>query len=191
MSGPEMNRSGKLSNFMSNAGASWGWVWPGSRIRGRKKFAQTGSNMKQDVPGHVIVAAFNDKRGAGQALDMLKELARDHLVIGVGNAAVLRRDEDDILRITQISDLRTGGSAAIGGFVGRVAGLLAGPIGWAALGGASIGAMAFRLCDAGFPEKRLRQIGGSLTPGTSALIAEVEPTWIAGWGGCWPEWAPM
>ena len=132
----------------------------------------------RDVPIQVIVAAFDSRRGARFALERLKEMAEGRLVIGVCHAAVLRRGEDDRLRITQTSDLRTGKSGAIGAFVGGVAGLLAGPIGWAALGGAWIGAMAYRLRDAGFPAERLRQIGGSLTPGTSALIVEVERTWV-------------
>lgn len=132
-----------------------------------------------DVPIQVIVAAFNNRRGARYALERLKEMAEDRMVMGVCNAAVLRRGDDDRLRITHASDLRTGKSGAIGAFVGGVAGLLAGPIGWAALGGARIGAMAFRLRDAGFPAERLRRIGGSLTPGRSALIVEVEGMWVA------------
>ena len=132
----------------------------------------------RDIPIQVIVAAFDSGRGAMYALERLKEAAEDRLLIGVCHAAVLRRGEDDRLRITQTSDLRTGKSGAIGAFVGGVAGMLAGPIGWAALGGAWIGAMAYRLREAGFPAERLRQIGGSLTPDTSALIVEVERTWV-------------
>lgn len=136
--------------------------------------------MDEGVPIQVIVAAFNTEEGASQALAKLKELAAtDKELFGIRNAAVLRRDDDNKLRIKETHDMRTGKGALIGGVVGGVVGLLAGPVGWAALGGAAIGGLATRLRDSGFSDERLRQIGESLTPGTSALIAEVEHRWVA------------
>jgi len=56
--------------------------------------------------------------------------------------------------------------------------LIAGPVGWVTVGGAAVGALAARLRDTGFPDRRLREVGESLKPGTSALIVVVEHRWV-------------
>jgi uncharacterized membrane protein len=66
----------------------------------------------------------------------------------------------------------------VGGVAGAVVGVIAGPVGWAALGGAAIGGLASKLRDTGFRDERLRQMGDSLTPGTSAIVAVVEHEWV-------------
>src|SRR5262249_38167885 len=58
-------------------------------------------------------------------------------------------------------------------------GLLAGPIGWAALGGGVLGGLAAKLHDGGFPDARLKQLGMGLTPNSSALVAVIEHRWVA------------
>jgi hypothetical protein len=57
--------------------------------------------------------------------------------------------------------------------------LLAGPIGWAALGGAVIGGLVAKSHDGGFSDARLKQIGESLKPGSSAIIAVIDHVWVA------------
>jgi sporulation protein YlmC with PRC-barrel domain len=47
-----------------------------------------------------------------------------------------------------------------------------------AAAGAGTGGMAARLIDLGFPKEFLRDLQDSLEPGSSALVALVEPTWI-------------
>jgi uncharacterized membrane protein len=59
-----------------------------------------------------------------------------------------------------------------------VVGVIAGPIGWATLGGAAIGGLAAKLRDGGFSDNRLRKVGEGLTPGSSAIIAVVEHEWV-------------
>ena len=54
---------------------------------------------------------------------------------------------------------------------------MAGPIGWVAGAGALVGGIAARR-DSGFNE-RLERLGEALTPGTSAIVAVVEHTWVA------------
>ncbi len=61
---------------------------------------------------------------------------------------------------------------------GAVVGVLAGPVGWAALGGAVIGGLAAKLHDGGFKDERLKKLGEGLGPGNSAIVAVVEHTWV-------------
>jgi len=39
--------------------------------------------------------------------------------------------------------------------------------------------VAAKLRDSGFPQERLKAIGDGLKPGTSAIVAVVEHTWVA------------
>ena len=133
--------------------------------------------MKNDVPVQVIVAAFNDEQGAENALRKLKEAKKEKL-IGIQDAAMLRRDAGGKLHIKETTDMRGGKGAVIGGVVGAVAGLLAGPLVLATAAGALIGGLAAKLRDSGFPDERLKMLGKALTPGTSALIAVIEHKWV-------------
>ncbi len=132
---------------------------------------------KSDVPVQVIVAAFQKEDGAEEALKQLKEAKKEH-VIDIENAAVLRRDEGGKLHVNEARDMHGGKGAAIGGVAGAVAGLIAGPLVLAAGAGALIGGLAARLRDSGFSDDRLKQLGEALTPGTSALVAVIEHTWV-------------
>jgi uncharacterized membrane protein len=132
-----------------------------------------------DVPVQFIVAAFQDPNGASAALQQLKE-AKKEGVIAIENAAVITKDADGKLRIKETADMGGGKGAAIGGVVGGVIGLIGGPLGIAAGAGvgATIGGLAAKLHDGGFQDARLRQIGDSLKPGTSALVAVIDHTWV-------------
>jgi uncharacterized membrane protein len=130
-----------------------------------------------DVPVDVVIAAFPTEDGAKTALQELDEAHKQGL-ISIKDAAVLRRDADNKLHVMETADKSWGRGAMIGGVGGAVVGLIAGPVGWAALGGAAIGGLAAKLRDGGFPDQRLREIGESLKPGSSGLVAIVEETWV-------------
>ncbi len=130
-----------------------------------------------DAPVDVIIAAYNDEQGASTALKEL-EKAKKAGTISIKDAAVLKRDTDNKLRISESADKGFGRGALIGGVAGAAVGVLAGPIGWAALGGAAVGGLAAKLRDGGFRDERLREIGESVKPGNSALIAVVEEIWV-------------
>ncbi|HEY7357880.1 MAG TPA: DUF1269 domain-containing protein [Ktedonobacterales bacterium] len=130
-----------------------------------------------DVPVQVIVAAFQQENGAEDALHDLKEAKKEH-VIAIENAAIIRRDVGGKLHVKEMKDIGGGKGAAIGGVVGAVVGLLAGPLVLAAGAGALVGGLAAKLRDSGFPNERLKQLGDALTPGTSALVAVIDHTWV-------------
>ena len=132
-----------------------------------------------EVPVELIVAAFQDEESAGEALKLLKEARRERL-IGIQNAAVLRKDEKGKLHIKETADMGGGKGATLGGIAGAAIGLLAGPaLLVPAAVGALVGGLAAKLRDSGFSDERLRSLGENLTPGSSAIVAVVEHRWVA------------
>jgi uncharacterized membrane protein len=131
-----------------------------------------------DIPVQVVVAAFQDEKGAADALSMLKELKRERL-IGIDDAAVLRKDEKGKLHIKETADMGGGKGAALGGVAGGVIGAIAGAaLAGPALVGALVGGLAAKLRDSGFDNDRLKTIGDGLPPGSSAIIAVVQHKWV-------------
>lgn len=132
-----------------------------------------------DVPVQLIVAAFKDEQTAKEALKVLKQAQREKL-IKIDNAAVLRKDEKGKLHIKETADMGGGKGAALGGVAGAAIGLIAGPVLLVpAAVGALVGGLAARLRDSGFSDARLKALGEGLTPGSSAIVAVVEHTWVA------------
>jgi uncharacterized membrane protein len=131
----------------------------------------------EDAPVEVVIAAFTDEQGADDAFRRLRE-AQDNGLIQIRDAAIIRRDQEGTLNTEDTGRHGMGRGAVVGGVTGAIVGLLAGPVGWAAGAGVLIGALASRLRESGFPEERLQQVGGALKPGTSALVAVIEHTWV-------------
>jgi uncharacterized membrane protein len=132
-----------------------------------------------EVPVQVVVAAFNEEKAADEMLSQLKQ-AKWAGLIGIQNAAVIRRDEKDKLHIKELKDWGGGKGAAFGGALGAVLGVLTGPgILVAGAAGALIGGLTAKLRDSGFSNERLETVGDSLKPGTSAIVAIIEHKWVA------------
>jgi len=113
-------------------------------------------------------------------LKNLKEAKKEKL-ISIDNAAVIRKDENGKLHIKETADMGGGKGAGVGVLVGGAIGLIGGPLG-VAVGsalGAAVGGVTAKLYDGGFKDDRLREIGNSLTPGTSAIVAVIEHRWVA------------
>lgn len=129
-----------------------------------------------DNPIQVIVAAFNSPTKAGEVMNELKQGKKEGL-IGIVDAAVVVKDADGKLKITDSKRRSTKGFVT-GGVIGSVIGLLAGPVGWAALGGGAIGALIGKL--RGAPLKaEMTDIGTALTNNSSAIVAIIEHTWVS------------
>lgn len=132
-----------------------------------------------EVPVQLIVAAFQDEKSADQALKTLKQARRERL-IGIQNAAVLRKDGKGKLHIKETADMGGGKGAALGGVAGAVIGLIAGPALVVPVAvGALVGGLTAKLRDSGFSDDRLKTLGGNLKPGSSAIVAVVEHRWVA------------
>lgn len=133
-----------------------------------------------EVPLQIIIAAFQEEDTADETLKVLKEAKKEKL-ISIDNAAVIKKDEDGKLHIKETADMGGGKGAGVGALVGGAIGLIAGPLGMAAGSalGAAVGGITAKLYDGGFKDERLRQIGTSLQPGTSAIVAVIEHRWVA------------
>jgi uncharacterized membrane protein len=132
-----------------------------------------------DVPVQLIVAAFQDEGAAKEVLKALKALKREKL-IGIQNAAVLRKNEKGKIYIKETADMGGGKGSVIGGVAGAAIGLIAGPaLVVPAAVGALVGGLSAKLRDSGFSNKRLQALGEGLQPGTSAIVAVVEHKWVA------------
>lgn len=131
-----------------------------------------------DVPMQVIVAAFKDIDGASNALKTLQDAKREKFII-IEDAAVITKDANGKVKIKDTADMSAGKGATIGAIAGGVIGLLAGPVGWVALGGGVIGGLAAKLHDSGFPDDQLKQLSAGLTPNSSALVAVIDHAWVA------------
>ncbi len=131
-----------------------------------------------DAPIQLIIAAFQDEKAARHALKALKQAQKDK-VIKIDNAAVLHKDEKGKLHIQETADMGSGKGATLGGVAGAAIGLIAGPaLLVPAAVGALVGGLTAKLRDSGFSDARLEALGGSLKPGSSAIVAVVEHTWV-------------
>lgn len=129
-------------------------------------------------PVELIVAAFKDEESAKMALKDLKESSKAGL-IKIENAAVIRKDEKGKLHIKETHDMGGGKGAALGGVAGAAIGLLAGPALVVPVAvGALVGGLVAKLRDSGFSNQRLETLGEGLQPGSSAIVAVVEHTWV-------------
>ena len=132
-----------------------------------------------DVPVQLIVAAFQDENGAEQALNQLKAAKKEHL-IKIQNAAIIRKDAQGKLHINETKDMKGGKGAVIGGVVGAALAIMTGGASLAITGaGALIGGLSAKLRDSGFKDDRLKQLGASLKPSTSAIVAVIDHIWVA------------
>lgn len=134
-----------------------------------------------ETPTTLIVAAYNDKNQAKEVLKVLKDMQRAGIILIV-NAAVMVKNEKGKVSISETGDTGPRGGAIMGGIT---AGLIAlfnpiGALGVIAMtaGGAGVGALVTHFIDLGFPQEDLKDLSESLTPGSSALIALVEQTWV-------------
>jgi uncharacterized membrane protein len=131
-----------------------------------------------DVPVQLVVAAFQEEDAANAALKELKALKKEKL-IGIQNAAVIRKDAKGKIHIKETADMGGGKGSVIGGVAGAAIGLIAGPaLVVPAAVGALVGGLAAKLRDSGFSDQRLKTLGEGLQPGTSAIVAVVEHKWV-------------
>jgi uncharacterized membrane protein len=129
------------------------------------------STTPEATGGEPVVKIVAATFGAESAADAAKAtLVADK--DAVGNIAVVTMDDKGKVKFKETGDMGAGKGALIGGGVGLVLALFAGPIG--ILGGAGAGALAAKLRDSGFKDEQLKGLGQDLTPGSAAIIAVVQ-----------------
>ena len=132
-----------------------------------------------DVPVQLLVAAFTEEDAADKVFEQLKQAKKEKL-IHIQDVAVIKRDADSKIHINEPKDWKAGKGAGVGAVIGAALGIITGPgVVLTTAAGAAIGGLAAKLRDAGFPDDQLKQVGEALKPGTSAIVAIIEHTWVA------------
>ena len=122
----------------------------------------------------VFVATYDTENGAAAASKAFQAAQRDG-AIDLIDAAVIVHTADDKVKIEETADPSGKKWAKRGAIAGGVVGLIFPPsiIVSAAVGGGA-GGIWGKVCDKGFKDEDLKQIGNSLPPGSSAIIAVAE-----------------
>jgi uncharacterized membrane protein len=125
----------------------------------------------------VLVASFDTLGGANLAVEKLQSMEKEGL-LDVENTVAVSKNAWDKLDVKQIGDVSPGKGAGIGALVGGVLGLIFPPslLAAAALGGAVGGMIASLRGDVVEPDT-IKAMAESMEPGTSMLVAIVEPQW--------------
>lgn len=131
-----------------------------------------------EAPVQLLVAAFTEEDAADKVFEQLKQAKKEKL-IHIQDVAVIKRDMDSKIHINEPKDWKAGKGAGVGAVIGAALGIITGPgVVLTTAAGAAIGGLAAKLRDAGFPDDQLRQVGEALKPGTSAIVAIIEHTWV-------------
>ena len=122
----------------------------------------------------LFIAAYGDEQGAAAALKDFQAAQRAG-AIDLIDAAVIVHTADDKVHIEETADPSGKKWAKRGAIAGGIAGLIFPPsiIASAAVGAAGGGVWG-KVRDKGFKDEDLKDIGTSLPPGTSAIIAIAE-----------------
>jgi uncharacterized membrane protein len=122
----------------------------------------------------LFIAAYGDEKSAG---DALKDFQAAHRAgaIDLIDAAVIVHTTDDKVHFEETADPSGKKWAKRGAIAGGIAGLIFPPsIIASAVVGAGAGGVWGKVRDKGFKDEDLKDIGTSLPPGTSAIIAIAE-----------------
>ncbi|MDC0835834.1 hypothetical protein AY599_16955 [Leptolyngbya valderiana BDU 20041] len=116
----------------------------------------------------LIAVAYDDEYKAEEVRLALMKLQKEHL-IELEDAAVVIKDQKGKVKLNQAINLTAAGAAS-GGFWGLLIGtLFLSPLFGAAVGAAG-GAIGGALSDIGVDDDFMKDLGESMTPGSSALF---------------------
>jgi len=122
----------------------------------------------------LFVATYGTEDGAAAAAKDFKEAQRDG-AIDLIDAAVIVHTADGKVKFEESADPSGKKWAKRGAIAGGVVGLIFPPtIILSAAAGAGAGGLWGKIRDKGFNDEDLKEIGNSLPPGTSAIIAVAE-----------------
>ncbi|MEE4135630.1 MAG: DUF1269 domain-containing protein [Desulforhopalus sp.] len=119
----------------------------------------------------LVVVGFDDESSAFTMRAELIKMQKDYL-IEMEDVVVVTKDEKDKVKLHQALNLTASGAVG-GSFWGMLIGFLfLNPLAGAAIG-AGAGALGGKLSDIGINDKFMKELGETLTPGTSALFVLV------------------
>ncbi len=125
----------------------------------------------------ILVIIFDNESKAYEGSRALQELQHEGS-IHLYTKAVIIRDAGGKVEVMELSDKGPQGTA-VGLLTGSLVGLLGGPVGLLIGAGAgTVGGSLFDLVSMGLGEDFLYEVGESLRPGKSAVVAEVWERWV-------------
>ncbi|PMB52892.1 hypothetical protein CEN39_07510 [Fischerella thermalis CCMEE 5201] len=129
-------------------------------------------------PISLIIACFRDQKEAAEVLEELKLLKKEK-TIDLWNAAVITKNQNGKLSLKEIAQtVGIKSDAGICGILGAIIGIVAGgPIAGIVLDTAPR-AFSGKVINLGFDNRELREIGDSMVPGSSAIVAIIENKWV-------------
>ena len=120
---------------------------------------------------NLIVIGFNNEADAFEMRAALAKLQTQYL-IEMEDAVVVTRDAQDKVQLHQAVNLTAAGAVS-GGFWGMLIGMLfLNPLAGFAIGAGS-GALSGKLSDLGINDQFMKDLGATITPGSSALFVLV------------------
>ena len=121
--------------------------------------------------GNLVVIGFDDEHTAFAMRAELAKMQKEYL-IEMEDVVVVTKDEKDKVKLYQAHNLTTAGAVG-GSFWGMLIGMVfLNPLLGAAVG-AGAGAISGKLKDIGISNDFMKELGETLTPGTSALFVLV------------------
>jgi uncharacterized membrane protein len=119
----------------------------------------------------LVVIGYDDLHKAEEVRLMLRKMQKDYL-IDLEDAVVAVKDANGKIRLHQAVNLTAAGAVS-GGFWGALVGLIfLNPLLGMAVG-ASAGAVSGALTDVGIDDKFMKELAGTLKPGSSVLFVLV------------------
>ena len=125
----------------------------------------------------ILVSVFDSERTAYEGLTALKDLHADG-DITLYASTVIAKDASGTVSVRQAADHGPVGTLT-GVVTGALVGLLGGPVG-VALGAyvGGFGGLMYDLFKAGIGTDFVDEVSASLTPGSAAVIADIDETWV-------------
>ena len=119
----------------------------------------------------LVVISFNNEHTAFEMRAELVKLQKEYL-IEMEDVVVVTKNDKGKVKLHQAMNLTAAGAVG-GSFWGMLIGMIfLNPLVGAAVG-AGAGALSGKLTDVGIDDKFMQELGGMLTPGTSALFVLV------------------
>jgi uncharacterized membrane protein len=119
----------------------------------------------------LVAISFDDEFKADEVVNTLAKLQKAHL-IDLEDAAVIVKNSEGKVKLKQTQNLVAAGAVS-GGFWGLLFGtLFLSPLLGAAVGAAT-GALSGKATDLGINDQFMKELGATLTPGTSAIFVLV------------------
>jgi uncharacterized membrane protein len=129
------------------------------------------------VGNKILVSVFDSERTAFEGLTALKDLHRDG-DITLYASTVIAKDTSGTVSVREAADRGPNGTL-VGIVTGGLVGLLGGPAGVAVgayVGG--FGGLMYDLFKAGVSMDFVDEVSASLIPGTAAVVADIDETWV-------------